>query len=648
MAPRARKLLLLGPSGVAVGLSSLAFGYYDSSIWAPAGVVLAGVLVALVVADGWSSRPAAAVALGGLAALGLWSLLSSTWAPSSAQAFVDGNLVLVYALLLAVLLQALRDRADATWLLAAATVATGALGVVIVGRLAFDDGAASLFLGGRLNEPLGYTNGQGSVFMLAVFPALALAEQRRSRALAGLGAGAAALFGGLALLSISRGVLLGAIAGLVVVLVLVPGRLRRAGLLLVAGAALLIAVPALLDVYDSRAVPADLDATIAAAGRRLVLAAVVAGLAWAALVDVRARLPRRVATGMRTGWATALAVGALALLVVGVASAGAIADRVDREYDSFVALGATQAGVAPTSSRLVSGGGNRYDYWRVAVDVWEDHPVEGIGAGGWVVPWFAERATAEDVRQPHSLPLETLAELGVIGVLLLGLFVGGVGWAAVAGARRAAHRRQDAPLLVAGTGLVAAWLVHTSVDWMHLLPGVTGMAIIGAAVLLRADDAAERAGGRTRARRVALGVGAAVLVVASASLVRQTLAEHHRERARDALAERPARALELADRSLALQGDAVGSYYIKAAAFARFGDAGSARAVLREAVEQEPRNWLTYSLLGDLLVRSGDLEGARGAYRRALRLNPLDGVLAQYVSDPQTAVDALRQAPPGG
>ena len=69
----------------------------------------------------------------------------------------------------------------------------------------------------------------------------------------------------------------------------------------------------------------------------------------------------------------------------------------------------------PTASRLATGAGNRYDYWRVAVDAWREHPLTGVGAGGYDKPYFAHRTTAEDIRQPHSLPLQVLAELGIVG-----------------------------------------------------------------------------------------------------------------------------------------------------------------------------------------------------------------------------------------
>jgi tetratricopeptide (TPR) repeat protein len=134
-------------------------------------------------------------------------------------------------------------------------------------------------------------------------------------------------------------------------------------------------------------------------------------------------------------------------------------------------------------------------------------------------------------------------------------------------------------------------------------------------------------------------VVAAGLVVAGVSLSRQGLAEHFRHDARAALASDPAEALRDADRSLRLDPEAVQSYYIKAAAFARFNEAAAARAALEEAARREPGRFVTWALLGDLAVRTGDLELARTRYQRAHSLNPLDPTLRRLATDPGSALD---------
>ena len=57
--------------------------------------------------------------------------------------------------------------------------------------------------------------------------------------------------------------------------------------------------------------------------------------------------------------------------------------------------------------RLASAPSNRYEYWRVALGAFADHPLLGIGAGGFAVEWLRERPIAETVRDAHSLYIET-------------------------------------------------------------------------------------------------------------------------------------------------------------------------------------------------------------------------------------------------
>jgi cytochrome c-type biogenesis protein CcmH/NrfG len=57
-----------------------------------------------------------------------------------------------------------------------------------------------------------------------------------------------------------------------------------------------------------------------------------------------------------------------------------------------------------------------------------------------------------------------------------------------------------------------------------------------------------------------------------------------------------------------------------------------ARAALADALDQEPKNFVTWALIGDLESRVGDAAAAQRAYRRASALNPLDVELAKLAS----------------
>lgn len=633
---------LLALIGAGLGLSPLAQGYYDSEIWVPLGLGLLIILGAGVIARPPQLGRAALGTLAAVTCLAGWALASSLWSESVEQAVVDADRLILYAILLGLVLVLLRLRADAWWLLggvAAAAVAIGAGSVVAM----LGSGPEALFLVGRLDEPMGYINGQASFYLMAIFPCLALAEQRRSALGAGVGVAALTLLAGLVVLSQTRGAVLAAGAAVAVVLLVVPGRTRRAWALVFAATAVTLAGPALLEVY-TRYEAGNIDPTVyRGAGSALALAAPLAGLAWGLAVLVAGRLAAerpRTAARARTGMAAVLCTAAAAALIVGVVAAPRLADRLDEQLEAFVEL-RTDDEEAATGTRLISGAGNRYDYWRVARVAWGEEPVIGVGAGSFGQAYFSERRTDEDVRQPHSLPLQVLSELGLVGGVLLLVVVGGVVSGVIISRRPFASDPLRRYGVVAGAGIVTAWAVQTCVDWIHLVPGATGIAIAGAGVLLMPAFPTLQAGKPVpswtpRRILVAVTVGLA-LVLAALSLTRQGLGDYFRGVAQDQLAERPEEALESANRSLRVAPEALESYYVKAAAFARFGEAEAAEATLREATRREPGDFVPWTLLGDLAVRQGRIEPARSAYRRALKLNPRDPALRRLVADPAAA-----------
>lgn len=648
--PRARRaaglgaLVVLVPLVISLAVSPFFGGFYDSELWVPIGLALVVALTGGLIARPPRLNGPTRLLVGGLGALALWSLLSALWAESIEQATVNGNRLVVYVVLAGVLLVLVRDNRIATAVVAAVAATVLGVAAITLARM-LGSAPADLFVAGRLDAPLGYINGQASFYLIGFWACLAVAEQRRYAVPAGLALGGATVLSCLLLLSQSRGVAVACVVSCLVVVCLVPGRLRRVWALVLVGAGVVLAGPTLVDVYEAGST-GPLETPAANSGAR---AALVAGLgvavAWTMVSLAAVRMPgfhrkvRPVAIGM-------LAAGGIAVLVVAAVEQGRITRAVDRQYNAFVRLGVEPQGssnaVAPTS-RLVSGAGTRYDYWRIAWGAWKDHPIVGLGAGGYDRPYFLERATTEDIRQPHSIELQMLSELGLVGAVLLSLALAGLAWGAWRASRAARNSPTRALLAVAGVGAVAGWTVHTSVDWIHLLPGVTGLALVAAVLLARAGDPAEATAIPTAVRRrrpVVVAVIAIGLAVAGVSLSRQGLAEHFRSAAQDALAVRPAEALRDADRSLRLDPEAVQSYYVKAAALARFNKPAAARATLQEAAEREPTRFVTWALLGDLAVRTGEFRDARKFYGRAHGLNPLDPTLLALAEDPRSALDA--------
>jgi UDP-GlcNAc:undecaprenyl-phosphate GlcNAc-1-phosphate transferase len=630
---------LLVIAGLGAGLSPFFLGFYHPGTWVPIGLVVLVLATAAWIARPGPLSPLGLAAVGGIAGLGLLSLLSSSWSGSAETAVVNGNRLLTYAAFLALLLALVRSRTAALVVLGSFLV--GALAVAVADTVRMLSGDTTrLFISGRINAPLGYINGQGNFFLLAAWPCVALACQRKRTWLAAIGLGAATLFGCLALLAESRGVALAAVASIVVVMVAVPGRLRRAAALLTMGAGIAVAAPALKDVF-TEATPAGsaADPVLHHAAIWMIAASVGVAAIWGVALAVEAQLRRRGDYALDNG---RLAVaGVLAVIVLGgvgaaAVKAGSISHTVSNQYHQFVHLAPSQT---PDGSRgrLVSGGGNRYDYWRVAADQWSSAPIAGTGAGSYPEHYFRERRTSEDIRQPHSIELEVLGDLGLLGAALLLLAMCAVLAAAYRRRREARESGTERALLAAAVGVVVAWGAQTSVDWMHLLPGLTGAALIGAAVLLRPGAAPRPSRSSTALRAVRVVAVAAVVALAATSLSRELLADYSRTKGQDALAASPADALRWANRSLKLDGDAVSTYYLKAAAIARFGSADQSLATLRQAIAREPGNFLTYALVGDLYVRQGRLADAKRAYGQALARNPRDAGLQALARDPASA-----------
>lgn len=633
--------LVLVPLALGMVLSPFWEGFYESSIWAPAGLVLMVLLVGALIARPPTLDLPAILVLTALVAYGVWAAASASWADSAQQAMVEGNRWLVYAVLLGLLVALVRSGRSAMWLLGAVGAGSAAVVMFEVIRLAVG-GESELFLGGRLNEPLEYINGLADFHLLALFPAVALAERRSRPWLAGLGMALVALLVPLLLMSQSRGVAIAAGVAGVVVLAVIPGRLRRAYVVLgVAGVVALLAGD-ISDLYDSGAAGSFDEGLQQDTARMSLVLAIAAGLLWGLATWAVERMRAGGGDGMRTLRRTS--AGALAAVVavagvVGLVKFGDLTDQIDRQYDAFVHLGPAGGGEA-TGSRLVSGAGNRYDYWRVASRAWRGDKLVGVGAGNYDARYFLERETDEDIRQPHSLPLQTLAELGLVGGLLLAAMFGGVAWA-ISRTRRAASEA-DRFLAVGAVGIVTAWTAHTSVDWIHLLPGVTAIALAAVAVLLRPREGEQEEAAPAvvvpRARLVAVPLVAVALLLSGVSLSRQALSEFYARDAAEQLADNPGQALKRANQALRLQPEAIRVRYTKAAALARFGDAAGARAALEEARRREPDDFVTYALLGDLAVRMGNLRLARANYREALERNPRDPSLPGLVRDPRSAL----------
>jgi UDP-GlcNAc:undecaprenyl-phosphate GlcNAc-1-phosphate transferase len=632
--------------GLGAGLSAFWRGYYDTGVWLPIGLAMTIAAAAVTVARPVRLSLPSLLCIGASAGLGLFSLLSGVWASDVAGTTSEADLWLTYAALLLLCGSLLRGPREASALLVAAGAGVTIVAASVLVRMLGSD-AGRLFLGGRLNAPLGYVNGEGCVFAMGCWMMVALAE-RREALVAGTGAAGAVALAGLTLLSQSRGAAVATVVALLVALAVIPGVRRRVFVLAVIGVAVGLAAPAVVHVYQRGQASVPPGSVVHSAAVAILLAAALAGLVWGVAVAAT----RRAAAGTDEASRRVRRVGSVLAVVIVIAPIAValvrlptIAHTVSTQWRAFTHVSDASAASAGAGSdtRLFSGAGNRYDYWRIAWGAFTDHPFGGLGAGNYARVYFRDRRTTEAVQNPHSIELQTLAELGLPGALLLAAFVTGAVIGAVRLRREATQPGGARTAMVAATGVAVVWFVDTSGDWMHLIPGVSAIALGAIAVLCRgrwaaADDAPGPHPGGAVGRALAVGGAALVLVIAGASLLRATVTERYLADARAELRAHPAAAITDANRALRLDPAQLDAYYVKAAALARFDRAAAAHATLLAAARHDPQTFVTWTLLGDLEVRRGMVAAARTYYRRAQALDPRDPALAQLVRDPAAAL----------
>ena len=166
-------------------------------------------------------------------------------------------------------------------------------------------------------------------------------------------------------------------------------------------------------------------------------------------------------------------------MTVVVVAIGAIAAKPAERWDHFKALPAPIAQSNFAATHLASGSGSgRYQFWKVAIDAFQTEPLRGIGAGGYEAWWAEHGEFSYPIKNAHSLFLETLAELGLIGLfLILGFFA----VTTVAGVTRL--RAGPRSELAAALGVLAAGTLSAAIDWTWQLPAAFAGVVIAAALL---------------------------------------------------------------------------------------------------------------------------------------------------------------------
>lgn len=101
-------------------------------------------------------------------------------------------------------------------------------------------------------------------------------------------------------------------------------------------------------------------------------------------------------------------------------------------------------------------------------------PIAGTGPGRLILAWQSPDGTTSVARWAHNEYLQVLGELGVVGLLALGAFMGSLGRVVWLG-------RTSSPSVEIWAGLVAGLLalaVHSSFDFLWHVPAIPLMAAL--------------------------------------------------------------------------------------------------------------------------------------------------------------------------
>ena len=469
----------------------------------------------------------------------------------------------------------------------------------------------------RLREPVGYWNALALLADMALVLGLWLGTTRGHRRSVRVAGGLLVYVATLSLLlTLSRAGIVVAVGLLVLWLALSRERLES-GLLLVAsaGPAVLIGVwaftrPALTEDVASRSdriADGKVFGALALVGAAIVLALVALGVGRALSESTRTRVGRGL---------VALAVLSIAgaVAVLGVATADAVSS------------GRSCSEVVNDPSRLESlDPNNRLCWWSEAWEVFSGHSPEGAGAGTFEIARKRYRTDARNVLEPHSVPLQQLADGGVGALGLFLLLIGSAVLVCVC-----ALRRLDGPERAAAVALVAApaaYLGHALVDYNWNFLAVTAPTMVALGVLIAAG---RETGIRRRRPFLAVGVVLATLVVL-VSFSSPRLAERMERSSTRALASGD---FELArDRALwarLLNPLSVDPIYALARVDELRGWPGNAERRYIHAVELQPDNPETWYTLG--IFEFDRLRNLCATYRFLNNAYTLDPVGSQWVT----------------
>lgn len=642
-------------AAVAVAVFALAFnsGSYAPTVRAEIAIgALWAVGLGAVVALWPRVRvPRAAMVSGGLlGALALLSVLSTAWSDSAENAFAEADRIVLYLGVFALVVAVTRRGSARRWAdgLAVGITAVGliALGSRLLPGLIHSPDLSKLFNNNTyLSYPLEYWNGLAAFVALAFPLLLRIATSARRTWVRGLAVAPLPALSAAVYLTSSRGGALTAALGVALFVALTNRRGAAVWALVVGAVGSVAAVLVLSDRHQLVNGPFGTHA-VSSQGRSatllILLICALTGAAFAAGTGVPMTQRR---PGRRAG---RLLLAACAVLLVGAL----VAAHPVQRWNNFTKpppniATQQQSGDLGTGSHLLSGASNgRYQFWSAAVSEFEHHPLIGGGAGSYQVWWQQHGTISYFTRNAHSLYLETLGELGILGFALIVALV----LSAVPPVRRRwrAARGEDRRTIAALASVFAAFAFAAGIDWMWQL---TVVSIVGVATLALltgpatqvaaaepaageppADAPAETPAPAPAARRRRRGLRIAVAVAALALIVAEGIPYLAQTKIRDsqhaAFTGNTQAALNDARRAQSLEPWASSPYLQSALVREGAGDLRGARAAIAHAIRNSPTDYSLWLVASRIASESGNPALAGAERARARELNPKSELFA--------------------
>jgi O-antigen ligase len=609
-----------GTAAIVTAANASQGGYFSQSWGWIALAFLVPTTVALIV--GAESSPGRLRRLYALfmASLAAWIAGSTLWSLSTPGSIREFERMVVYvAVALAVTF--LFRSTDRPALLAGILIGVTLVCAYSLGTRLFPDRLVTHddpYFENRLGQPLGYPNALGALAALGILVALGFVAHSRRLTSAAVAAALIPLQSAVLYFTFSRGAWFSLAVSVVVAIAIDPRWLASAWTVL------LTAVPALAGIAvasgQETLTTSDVVGAAAAPQGHRVAAILVTLSAGSALVAAFARISsRRVHVPRTASRAIGIGiVGAAAVFVVAVVmSSGGPSGTVSRVKGGFETLPVSSVDL---NSLLFSiYGTGRGEIWPVAIDQFRSAPIVGEGAGSFEYAWYQRRDDLRTIRDAHSLYLETMGELGLVGLSLLAATLLVPFVAAIR-----SRRRRFVPFALAA---YISWALACTSDWHWEMTGLTVTALLAGSVALLGFDKPGRPSGLSTDRRVALVASVGLSTFAIVSLVgNQALFASKEEVARGEWTS----AQSDARRARALLPWSYEPYLVLGDAAARLGDRSATIEAYRSAVAKDPRNWGAWLRLAQ--VERG--AARRAAYAKVHELNPLQEDLPGESSRP--------------